>query len=203
MKSIILFWAFVLSVGYSLTVNSINIRPVQLFMVGNTTLYSCFPRRNYEMCQIQSAKWKHRACFPVKLMQYDGLYCCNLKRGAFQPCDKNSCNCFYNIQTSKKKSSDMWKSNNKANFKSINILGKSKHKITGRKLLQEYIHENNDTQFTSYESILLKVLVLLLIVFTFFAILISTVWLLSVYVLKRLKIQNALNSENFFVITEL
>lgn len=207
-------WITILAIGYSLALNSTNIRPAGSFKIRNTMKFFCFTTKEYEMCKSQSAKWNSRVCFTVNLRQYDDLYCCNYKKAAFRQRDKNSYNCFYNIQTFER--TDIWTSKTLAHLKLINNHGKKKPNI-GRKLLQEYIHENEETQFTlaSYDSsnfsewkyqmksILLKVLVLLLIGFTFFAILTAIVWLLSVYVLKRLKIKNALHSGTFFVVTEL
>ena len=145
------------------------------------------------------------------------LFCCRCNKKVFLQRDPNTYSCIKEVQTFKIKRNKNWKFKTVSHLKSINNRGSKKLNL-GRKLLQEYIHETTEeatfppkqddkTSLSEWKFIaknmLLNVLILILIVFTFFAIFISFVWLLTMYALKRLKIRNELPSGSFSFVTEL
>jgi uncharacterized membrane protein len=170
---------------------------------------------------MESEIQKSSLCLNISMENYNDRYCCSFNNDIFNPRDKSSnfsCRDIIKAYEMNTKEIHKWKAV-KTNVEVLNSAGITKTSFIRRKLLaQQYIYEyNHTTQLLQYDAqqktnygweydmknILLKFLVLLVMMFTFFAVLTAMAWLVSLYVLKRLTRQNAHRSNMFLDVTEL
>ena len=181
----------------------------------------CFSTNDLKLCKMEFEIQKSRFCSNMSMENYRDRYCCSFNNDTFYRRDKNSnflCKDVIRAYEMNTKEIRKWKAVQN-HVEVVNSAGIIKTSFIRRKLLaQQYIHEyNNTTELLQYDaqqktgygweydmkSILLKFLVLLVMMFTFFAIHTSVAWLLSLYILKRLTRQNAHRSNMFLDVTEL
>ena len=181
----------------------------------------CFSPNDLKLCRMESEIQESRRCWNISMENYKDLYCCSVNNDTFYQRDKNSnFLCRDIIKAYKMNTKEIRKRKAvQTHLEVVNSDGITNTSFIRRKLLaQQYIHEYDyTTQLLQYDaqkktyygweydmkSILLKFLVLLVMMFTFFAILTAVAWLLSLYVLKRLTRQNAHRSNMFLDVTEL
>ena len=226
-KSPLLFYCLFVLLCFRCTFGGNKIRSNKEHELKNTSRTSCFSTTDFQMCILGIGRKISRSfCNRVRMENHNYLYCCDSTKYPFFKRAKNTNNKCSNIIKKlpiQGRERIFW---NALKIRSLDAMQSRKRQNvykTGRKLLQQqiniYEHNSNHTRrvendasavFWKYDmnSILLKILTMLVIMFTFFTIIAAMAWLVSLYVLKRITrknvIRHAVNNNNkVFDVTKL
>ena len=192
-----------------------------------TFCLDCALPRSIKVCNSNSLWQSNYSCWNIKLPYYTNLqFCCTCynEDTFLSQRDGNFDNlCSRIIKRFRKSTKILKKGNVQKSFQSVpstnnRRITKTPSHIRRKLLMHKNGNESNYSRFyftiqnsqqghyewgKSFQNVVLQCLILLVMMFTFFAIIIAMIWLCSIYVLKRIKRQkNAFNDNVCLDVTE-